>query len=260
MRIATLLVAVVLSIGLTPAESVLAQAIDGRIAGRVEDAAGHPVAGTPVMLRRPGLDGLLTVRTDADGRFFFTGLGEGAFEVRVTFGTRTIAVPVTLAAGAPAATDVLLVGPRAAPTGREVRVVDSSGVRRAGRLVSLDDREVVLRLGGQDVAFPLATVRRIERVPHHLRNFALLGAAAGFFGGLALCEANRDFCTGDEGYYPMEGAMLFAGVGAGIGAVTGLVMNLTADRTIHLAPGPARIGVAPVATPRRTGVTVVVRW
>jgi iron complex outermembrane receptor protein len=63
------------------AAPVLAAQPSGRIAGSVQDSAGGPLAGAVVALRGP-VGGASA--SDADGRFAFDGLPDGAYEVDAT--------------------------------------------------------------------------------------------------------------------------------------------------------------------------------
>jgi hypothetical protein len=63
-----------------PAQTVDLSIPDRRITGRITDAAGHPAAAADVILRSTGRDITPTVRTrsDADGRFAFSGVRAGS--------------------------------------------------------------------------------------------------------------------------------------------------------------------------------------
>ena len=82
-----------------------------------------------------------------------------------------------------------------AKPGPTVIVHDNKGAETKGKLLSLDMREAVLMIDGQERRFALTDVRRIEKRGDSLKNGAIIGAAVGLVSGL-----------------------LVAGIGAGIGA------------------------------------------
>jgi hypothetical protein len=144
------------------------------------------------------------------------------------------------------------------PSRPKVRVIANTGVRREGYLVSLTDSEVVLEQQGQSLTIPLGEVRRVEKATHRVRNGLAWGAIGGYvIGYVASCGG------GDEGHcWPEMGAMV-AGIGAAAGAATGLFQNRSkrTQDSIYERPGTAAsLTVAPLLSPRRTGVALSVGW
>ena len=82
---------------------VLAQDTDGEITGAVTDAAGEPMADQRVELQRPASedDRRVVAVTDMNGRFVFSRLGPGRYEVQLREDGRVIATsrPIDLSAG-----------------------------------------------------------------------------------------------------------------------------------------------------------------
>ena len=86
----------------------------GQILGLALDTAGHPLADHAVELRsvseqgEPSAPVVATTTTDANGRFFFPGLGRGRYTVALRFDERVIATsgPIALAEGGMAFTQV----------------------------------------------------------------------------------------------------------------------------------------------------------
>jgi hypothetical protein len=141
-----------------------------------------------------------------------------------------------------------------AVAGRDVRVIETGGSRRTGRLLGVTAASLTLRRGGEDVVVPLASVQRVETEPHHARNLAILAAIGGFFGGwLGSCG------TGDEEDCWPEVGLMVAGIGAGAGLGIGAMMNSASRRVLFERP-TASVSVAPLGSGRRVGALVAVRW
>jgi len=77
-----------------------------RIAGRVTDAAGAPVAGAVVKLSRLGM----TTATDAEGLYSFGGVRRGSYTVRVKAGSLSAGVSINVPAAAGSDYNVVLQG------------------------------------------------------------------------------------------------------------------------------------------------------
>jgi hypothetical protein len=149
-----------------------------------------------------------------------------------------------------------------APTseGKEVRLTGMDGVKRTGKLVSLSSSAVVIRAKGQDVSIPLNEVHKVEKVAHHDRIGAAIGAAWAAIGWMAIA-ATRDTC-GDCEDGPNAMMLLtpiYVGAGAGIGA---MINAATRGRhLLYLAPeSSGSVSVAPIVGPKRAGVGVAMRW
>src|SRR5688500_6957730 len=154
------------------------------------------------------------------------------------------------------------VDPVAAAVGQNVRVSLTNGGRETGRLLSLSAAEVVIRTRGTEVRLPLDRVRSVTRLPDPIRDGALLGAAIGAVAGLQIlkCEPGvNDDCPRPHSWWYLD-----APVGAGIGAIIGALIDrikVSKDGVVYRAPvRTSRFLVAPVITPTRRGVALVVWW
>jgi hypothetical protein len=144
------------------------------------------------------------------------------------------------------------------PPGPRVRVIGADRSRREGDLVSLGSSEVVILQDGRNVSIPLTGVRRVEKVTHRVRNGAIWGAIGGYvIGYVASCGGGDE-----EDCWPEIGAMV-AGMGAAAGAATGAFENMAnreRDVLYDARGSSASLNVAPILSPRRTGVALSVRW
>jgi hypothetical protein len=154
------------------------------------------------------------------------------------------------------------VDPVNAAVGQNVRVSLTNGGRETGRLLSLSATEVVIRTRGTEVRLPLDRVRSVTKLPDPIRDGALLGAAIGAVAGLQIlkCEPGvNDDCPSPHSWWYLD-----APVGAGIGAIIGALIDrsrVSKDGVVYRAPvRTSKVLVAPVITPTRRGVALVVRW
>jgi hypothetical protein len=152
---------------------------------------------------------------------------------------------------------------------QDVRVTRIDGATERGSLLTLTDSEVVLRIKEQpgrtglvkpdrQVLIQLEEIRKIEKVPHGLRNGLLGGAAAGALSGLLL-EANLN--NTDAEVFGLV-ALIFGAVGAGVGAGAGAVYDAVQRerRLLYVAPGARPVSVRPIVGPTHQGVQLAVRW
>ena len=144
--------------------------------------------------------------------------------------------------------------------GREIRVTMKADVPKSGRFVSLSATELVMIRDGKREQIPLAGVRRIETVSHHVRRGALIGLFSGFGWALAACATDDNFC-GDDAGFPMLASFL-GGLGTGIGAGLGAMMNVaTADSHVLYENRSAPVAnVIPILGGGKAGVAVGLRW
>ena len=136
--------------------------------------------------------------------------------------------------------------------GKEVRVTSMNGAKRTGRLVSLSTSEVVFSEDGQDVSMALGEVRKVETVHHMARNAAIAGAVGGFIVGCNGC--------GDDSSVAVTGAA-YGAIGAGAGAIVGALISrgLAAKHVVYEASTPS-VHIVPTITPKRSEVSLAVRW
>ena len=144
--------------------------------------------------------------------------------------------------------------------GKEIRVTMKAGVPQSGRFVSLSSTELVMIRDGKREQVPLAGVRRVETVSHHVRRGALIGLASGVGWALAVCAADDNFC-GDDASFPVL-ASFMGGLGVGIGAGLGAMMNAaTADSHVLFEDRSAPVArVTPILGRGKTGVAVRMGW
>jgi hypothetical protein len=76
--------------------------------------------------------------------------------------------------------------------------ITADGVRREGRVTSLDKTALRFVEDGAAMTIPFDKIMRVEKSSHHLRNGTLIGLAAGAGLGIAVTAG---FCL-DEGCYP----------------------------------------------------------
>ena len=141
--------------------------------------------------------------------------------------------------------------------GDTVWVTDAQGREIKGKIGSIDAASLSLD-GNTATAFKAVDVRTIvERRPDSLKNGVIIGAVSGFAAAAGLIVAA---CSSDECDYagPAMLAGLFTGAGAGIGA--GIDATIRGPkRIVYRAPvaaASARLSLAPVITPRSTGLAV----
>ena len=125
--------------------------------------------------------------------------------------------------------------------------------------MALAASEVVIRQSGKNVTFQIANVQKVEKTTHRIRNLMITFSAIGFAGGFLLSCGG-----GDEGDCWPEIGALFGGIGAGAGALVGWSINHRAARDGRDVLFPSRSSatrlVAPLVSPHRAGVGMLVRW
>ncbi len=150
--------------------------------------------------------------------------------------------------------------------GKEVRVTDTDGSKRVGRLVTLSTTEVVFSRQGQEVTLPLDRVRTVEQVSRGVKKGALIGLATGAaLSLLATCDTQGDDCPNPYAWVPIV-MLIEGGIGAGVGAGIGAIVNAThrAGNQLYASPGSGRVTVSPLLTRGRRGMgagaELAVRW
>ncbi len=124
-----------------------AQPSNGQISGVAVDRNGQRLAQHEVRLKRvfglggQRVTGVATTTTGASGRFSFTGLTAGSFEVEVRIGEELVTRPVELSAGAMVVSRVIVFQPPERPRmGRGTKIAIGVGIGAAvfavGSLVS----------------------------------------------------------------------------------------------------------------------------
>lgn len=108
-----------------------------QIAGTVTDEGGIPVEGADVTARLAGNKQVRSTKTGTGGRFWFTGLPEGTYEIRVSDDGESVAANVALVPRNRAVLSVRLRGAAAEVRVLEVRQFARDGLQfDAGRLVA----------------------------------------------------------------------------------------------------------------------------
>jgi hypothetical protein len=142
--------------------AALAQDVDGEISGMVVDAAGKPLVGQRVQLRRPRAQGpgQVVVTTGANGAFTYTGLGPGRYEVELVREGRVVtrSGPIELAAGMMRMTGVIVIQPARSPTWHHTD-------RHVTKLPRVNAEQL---LGAQGVATSFETLRAILKPGHRV--------------------------------------------------------------------------------------------
>jgi len=148
----------------------------------------------------------------------------------------------------------------------DVKVTSLDGSRYTGALVSLSASRVLIRQkpkgamlpGGlqtpEDLAIPLDQVRRIERISHKGKLVGLfVGAGAGAVFGWLI--------SGDDGHSHPSWAVPNAAWAGGVGVGIGAIFDALGRDVLFEAPGRSKsVRVAPMVTPRHTGVAVALAW
>lgn len=146
-------------------------------------------------------------------------------------------------------------------TGPVVRVRSTDGSEYHGRLVSLTTSEVVIKQSGRSVVLPIGDVQRVEKASHRIRNGMITGAILGYVAGYFLSCGSGD----EEDCWPEVG-LLVAGIGTGAGALLGWSSNQHAAHdgrdVLYAGSGhaPASLQLAPLVSPRRAGIGMLLRW
>jgi hypothetical protein len=137
--------------------------------------------------------------------------------------------------------------------GKTVRVTTADGHQQRGKAGSLSQTGMVV--GATPVSF--AQITRVDKVSHRVRNYGLLGLAAGVSAGLAF-QFNSE-CDGDAECGPVVSA--FGAIGAGTGFALGAILNHTGRDVIYIAgKRTATLAAAPIVTPTRKGLALSVTW
>jgi hypothetical protein len=148
--------------------------------------------------------------------------------------------------------------------GDTVYVTDLQGREIVGKVRDLSPASLLLDTGGVAHDFRAARVRTIRmRVSDPLGNGVLWGTAAGFVGGALSCALNPQ-CAGDDGGGGITAALAFVGAAAGAGIGAGVDAAVKGPMlTVYVDPAAregARLSLAPVITPRATGVALSLRF
>jgi hypothetical protein len=149
-----------------------------------------------------------------------------------------------------------------------VTVAPASGQPVRGRLLRLDDDDLVVRIADKrlrgnrrDVAIPLNTIRSLERPRDSARNGAAIGAVtgAGFAGALFFHALAIDRNEIDEWAWSYAGA---AAVCTGMGALIGWGIDAARSKPHIRFDAPlvsrTKVSVQPLYAPRRgIGISVL---
>ena len=150
--------------------------------------------------------------------------------------------------------------------GQTVWATRPDGTTIRGKVIAIAETGLELKDGDRQISLQLADIQRIE-TRDSLRNGAIIGAIpTAFLFGLGATAASLYDCTlSDAGCNDGGSGAVVAGalVGAGIGALIGAGIDraIPGRRLLYRAPGaPARLTIAPIASPRGAGVAMSVRW
>jgi hypothetical protein len=256
---------------------------NGQIAGMVLDGKGRPLTDHRVELRvrtfSGGLRATQTVAattTDARGRFAFTGLAPGIFEVTVLRDDTIVrtSAPIQLSSGAMDHTVTLSestgvsfsfdeLRARVKP-GARVRVTDNSGKVTTGTIENVSPSSLALLVNGARRDLPATHVRQIVgRRGSFAGRGALIGLGAGVGTGIGIvasaggCSANDPECSAI-----MSAIILSTGI-AGTAAGAAIGWSIKKSEIIFLAPvvpETARLTVSPIASKTRRGLAVSISF
>lgn len=159
----------------------------------------------------------------------------------VTFVLAAMLVPASVyAQAAPASSGI---NRTALPT---VFVLDERGVETRGKLLKLDDKDVVLLVGDEERRFDTRTVARVAKRGDSLKNGAVAGLVKGLLlgavtSGVAECE--------QDGHYQGCGAgtrVAFTAMSGGIYAAMGTAIDAAFQgrTTLYEAPRPPKSAVS----------------
>lgn len=144
--------------------------------------------------------------------------------------------------------------------GAKVLVTLQDGTIQSAKFVSLTETELVTLQDHRTVRCPLAQVRRIVAPSTRGKTWALRGLLIGIPAGILVFR-----CNDPGGECPA--AYIAAPISGGMGAIAGSIIGAIAgrrhrtDRIVYdRSPRPFQYAVAPMLTPRRTGVALTVRW
>jgi hypothetical protein len=144
--------------------------------------------------------------------------------------------------------------------GDTLTIVDNSGQRAQGKLLSLSASSLELTVSGAKRQFLSTEINTIEkRGPDSLKNGALIGLGIGAgFGAAALIAVAADDEFVDGGFVAVA-AVLYAGIGAGIG--TGVDALIEGRRVIYARSMSSRatLSLTPMLSGPRKGVLVSLR-
>jgi hypothetical protein len=260
----------------------VAESPDGRIAGVVLDGKGRPLADHRVELRVPELSGrvraVLTfakTMTDAAGRFAFTGLAPGTFEVTVLRHDTVVrtSAPIQLSAGAMDHTVTLSESAGVSfsfddlrthvEPGASVLVTDTSGKVTAGTIEDVSPSSLTLLVDGVRRELQETQVKQItHRHGSQAKRGALIGLGTGVGAGLAFvgiaggCNQDPE-CSGT-----MFAAVLYTAA-LGTAAGTAIGWSIRKSDVIFLAPlvpESARLTLSPIASKTRRGVALSISF
>jgi hypothetical protein len=155
--------------------------------------------------------------------------------------------------------------------GQEVYVVPEAGAEVEGRLIAFDQDSIALWANGARRTFLREDVRRIYRRGDSLMNGARVGMMVGLVTSIGLSvAASIDACDdftneitiGCIGLVNIAMMSVMAPAGIGLGLVVGATIDsLHRGRTlIYQRPAGLAIGLAPIVTRERQGLSVSVGW
>jgi len=132
-----------------------------------------------------------------------------------------------------------------------LRVTDTAGVVRSGRLTEFSDDALTLqtRDGAHHYNRAMLSVVAIQRRP--IRTFVLIGTTTGVGLGAVLA------CTGEDRSECGDGPILLGALGAVLGAGVGALVQRT---LVVFSDSERRTTLEPLVTPRGAGIVLVRRW
>jgi hypothetical protein len=145
--------------------------------------------------------------------------------------------------------------------GDTLTVIDQTGQRVSGKVVSLSNSVLDLTVAGTPRQFLSTDVNTIEkRGADSLRNGALIGFAIGGGIGAAAIAALAGTPDGSVGPFVALGFLMYGGIGAGIG--TGFDALIEGRRVIFARSGSAgtTFSVGPIVSRERKGARVSLRF
>jgi hypothetical protein len=153
----------------------------------------------------------------------------------------------------------------------DVYVVPDGGVEIKGRLIAFDQDSIAVWIDGRRWTFQRDDIRRIYRRGDSLTNGLRIGALAGGAAGVGLAIAMsfgacddlfRDFGPGCVVGASLVFLVAIAPVSIAVGMLAGMSIDaLHSGRTLiyQRRSGPA-IGLAPIVTRQRQGLSVSIGW
>lgn len=275
--------------------------VDGEISGVAVDADGRALPGQRLELHRPTVDGRgeLVETTHDNGRFAYSGLRPGRYEIDLVVDGRIVARsgPIELSEERMRVGDITLTRPAPPPTlppardritakallrgrptptsfealpallerGHEVIVTDETGHTMRGRISSISpSRLLVVRKRfpfsrPEAREFAEGSVDRIQIVDS-TANGAALGAAAAV--GVLAGLIERDCSPSCDDNFGRTGRWFVEGVQLiPIGLALGGVVDSMINQSVYERPHQTRhFAVSPVLGRVRKGVAVQVQW